>query len=36
VHVNADRILHMAGGRIVGEYDPRTTRVDQLEAAVYA
>jgi simple sugar transport system ATP-binding protein len=36
VHVNADRILHMAGGRIVGEYDPRTTRVEQLEAAVYA
>jgi simple sugar transport system ATP-binding protein len=36
VHVNADRILHMAGGRIVGEYDPRQTRVEQLEAAVYA
>ena len=23
VYFNADRILHMAGGRIVGEYDPR-------------
>lgn len=36
VHFNADRILHMAGGRIVGEYDPRTTRIEDLEAAVYA
>ena len=36
VHVNADRVLHMAGGRIVGEYDPRTTTLDALEAAVYA
>lgn len=36
VHVNADRVLHMAGGRIVGEYDPRVTTLDALEAAVYA
>jgi simple sugar transport system ATP-binding protein len=36
VHFNADRILHMAGGRIVGEYDPRATRIEDLEAAVYA
>lgn len=36
VHVNADRVLHMAGGRIVGEYDPRATTLDALEAAVYA
>lgn len=36
VHVNADRVLHMAGGRIVGEYDPRATPLDALEAAVYA
>lgn len=36
VHVNADRVLHMAGGRIVGEYDPRVTPLDALEAAVYA
>jgi simple sugar transport system ATP-binding protein len=36
VHVNADRVLHMAGGRIVGEYDPRQTTLPELEAAVYA
>ena len=36
VHYNADRILHMAGGRIVAEYDPRVTSLDELEAAVYA
>lgn len=36
VHVNADRVLHMAGGRIVGEYDPRATTLEALEAAVYA
>lgn len=33
---NADRILHMAGGQIVGQHDPRTTDVAALEAAVYA
>jgi simple sugar transport system ATP-binding protein len=36
VHVNADRVLHMAGGRIAGEYDPRATSLAELEAAVYA
>ena len=36
VYYNADRILHMAGGRIVGEYDPRGTSLRALEAAVYA
>lgn len=36
VHVNADRVLHMAGGRIAGEYDPRRTSLPELEAAVYA
>jgi len=36
VLMNADRILHMAGGRIVGEYDPRQTDIPTLEAAVYA
>jgi simple sugar transport system ATP-binding protein len=36
VHVNADRVLHMAGGRIVGEYDPRITALQDMEAAVYA
>jgi len=35
VYFNADRVLHMAGGRIVGDYDPRTVSLDQLEAAVY-
>jgi simple sugar transport system ATP-binding protein len=36
VHFNADRVLHMAGGRLVGEYDPRKTTVRELEDAVYA
>ena len=36
VHFNADRILHMAGGRIVGDYDPRNMDLHALEAAVYA
>jgi simple sugar transport system ATP-binding protein len=35
VHQNADRVLHMANGRIVGEYDPRATDLHQLEEAVY-
>lgn len=36
VHANADRVLHMADGRLVGEYDPRTHSLGELEAAVYA
>jgi simple sugar transport system ATP-binding protein len=32
---NADRVLHMAGGRIVGEYDPRAVGLPKLEEAVY-
>lgn len=36
VHFNADRILHMAGGRMIGEYDPRRTTLRELEEAVYA
>lgn len=36
VYFNADRILHMAGGRIVGVYDPRRMTLGELEAAVYA
>ena len=32
---NADRVLHMAGGRIVGDYDPRATDLHRLEEAVY-
>jgi simple sugar transport system ATP-binding protein len=35
VYANADRVLHMAGGRIVGEYDPRGTGLPALEEAVY-
>lgn len=33
---NADRILHMAQGRIVGEHDPRLIDVAGLEANIYA
>jgi simple sugar transport system ATP-binding protein len=36
VYFNADRILHMAAGRIVAEYDPRKIALRELEAAVYA
>jgi simple sugar transport system ATP-binding protein len=35
VYLNADRVLHMAGGRIVGEHDPHKTTIRDLEAAVY-
>ncbi len=33
---NADRVLHMADGKIAGEYDPRSTDVPALEARIYA
>ena len=33
---NADRILHMEAGRIVGEHDPRATDAPSLEARIYA
>lgn len=36
VMLNADRVLHMAEGRIVGEYDPRETDVPSMEARIYA
>lgn len=36
VMFNADRVLHMADGKIVGEYDPRATSVQELEALIYA
>jgi simple sugar transport system ATP-binding protein len=36
VFFNADRVLHMAEGRIVAEYDPRQVTLSELEAAVYA
>lgn len=36
VYMNADRVLHMAEGRIVAEWDPRRTSLTQMESAVYA
>jgi simple sugar transport system ATP-binding protein len=36
VFFNSDHILHMAGGRIVAEYDPRRISIAELERAVYA
>ena len=36
VYFNSDRILHMAGGRIVAEYDPRRISIADLERAIYA
>jgi len=35
VYFNADRVLHMAQGRIVGAYDPRAYSLHDIEAAVY-
>ena len=35
-YFNSDRILHMANGRIVGEYDPRRVSIAELERSVYA
>jgi simple sugar transport system ATP-binding protein len=36
VYFNADRVLHMAQGRIVGSFDPRQCSLHDIEAAVYA
>ena len=36
VYFNADRVLHMAQGRIAGEYIPSATRMETIEEAVYA
>lgn len=33
---NADRVLHMASGRILEELDPREVSANQLEAKIYA
>ena len=33
---NADRVLHMAGGRIVGQHDPHRISVAEMEARIYA
>ena len=35
VYHNADRILHVRGGRIVGEYRPGGTSLEALEGVVY-
>ncbi|MCW6509190.1 sugar ABC transporter ATP-binding protein [Lichenifustis flavocetrariae] len=36
VYFNADRILHMRDGRIVGSYVPGETEIDAIEEAVHA
>lgn len=36
VYFNADRILHMRDGRIVGTYVPGDTEIDAIEGAVHA
>ncbi|MEO6014374.1 MAG: sugar ABC transporter ATP-binding protein [Devosia sp.] len=36
VYFNADRVLHIADGRIAGEYDPHAISLHELEATVYA
>lgn len=36
VYFNADRVLHMAAGRLAAEYDPRSVDLEDLEEAVYA
>ena len=36
VYFNADRVLHMAHGRIAGEYMPSATQMEAIEEAVYA
>ena len=36
VFFNADRVLHMAGGRIERSFDPRASSLREIEEAVYA
>jgi len=36
VYFNADRVLHMRDGRIVGEYRPSAVDIDTIEEAVHA
>lgn len=36
VYYNADRILHMEHGKLVGEYRPDATTIDALENSIYA
>lgn len=35
-YYNSDRVIHMSGGEFVGEYDPRTSTIHQIEEAVFA
>lgn len=35
-YYNCDRVLHMANGELVGEYDPRSTTIPMIEEAVFA
>ena len=35
VYHNADRILHMRGGRVAGEYRPGAIDLEALEGVVY-
>ncbi|MEP3275907.1 MAG: sugar ABC transporter ATP-binding protein [Stappiaceae bacterium] len=36
VMFNSDRVLHMADGRIVGDHDPHSTDIAEMEARIYA
>ncbi|MBN9023628.1 MAG: sugar ABC transporter ATP-binding protein [Rhizobiales bacterium] len=36
VDFNADRVIHVAGGRLVASYDPAAMSLGDVEAAVYA
>jgi simple sugar transport system ATP-binding protein len=36
VYFNADRVLHMREGRIVGEYNPRRDSEQTIAETVYA
>ena len=36
VYFNADRILHMREGRLVGSYRPAAVDIDRIEEAVHA
>ena len=36
VYFNADRIIHMAGGRFIASYSPAAMTLEEVEAAVYA
>ncbi len=35
-YFNSDRVIHMAGGEFIGEYDPRSTTISEIEGAVFA